>query len=48
MMLILGAPIPTVSEWGLIVMAILLLTAGTLMIRRFVKVRRTKVKTTRV
>ena len=27
-------PIPTVSEWGLIVMTLLLLTAGTIVIRR--------------
>ena len=27
-------PIPTVSEWGLIVMALLLITAGTILIRR--------------
>ena len=30
-----GAPIPTVSEWGLIVMTLLLLTAGTIVIRRY-------------
>ena len=29
------APIPTVSEWGLIVMGLLLLTAGTIVIRRY-------------
>jgi hypothetical protein len=29
-----GAPIPTVSEWGLIVMALLLLTAGTIVFSR--------------
>ena len=28
-------PIPTVSEWGLIVMGLLLLTAGTIVIRRY-------------
>ncbi len=28
-------PIPTVSEWGLIVMTLLLLTAGTIVIRRY-------------
>ncbi len=29
-----GAPIPTVSEWGLIVLALLLLTAGMIVLRR--------------
>ncbi|NNM27393.1 MAG: IPTL-CTERM sorting domain-containing protein [Phycisphaerales bacterium] len=28
------AAIPTVSEWGLIVLALLMLTAGTIVIRR--------------
>ncbi len=29
-----GGPIPTVSEWGLILMALLMLTAGTILLRR--------------
>jgi hypothetical protein len=30
----LGIPVPTVSEWGLVVMLLLMLTAGTMMLGR--------------